>query len=352
MVENEGPPDRPHLRPVQLSHRVGQRTERPDEEPTTGNRAQGTPVSPRILQRPPARDAHADHDAGDNEGRQRRQEGGDDPRAERRERVGGRQDRRAVILEVHQTEAHGVRHRAEGQEAERRDAHANHDSQPRAPHDDQLRAHHRDQAVSTNNVARKNEAMDGTDHDHPPAAAADQARGSAASASFHGLVEDVPLHGSPPGTQLAGQGIECGAALTLDRSPGHDHHAEAEQNRKEGVCAAIDEHGAHEKPPLVGARHRIERRKTSPGMLREVAHPEGHVRQGDEGEHEASRDVGRREAHLALSGEGQGGHSVSFHCVHAPSRAHGGGEAGEPPRTRPLVDASVSGSPPSWLVGS
>ena len=257
-----------------------------------------------------------------------------------------------MILEVHQACTRGLRHRTEGQEAERREAQAHHDSWPRAPHDDQLRAHHRDQAVSTNNVARKNEAMDGTDHDHPPAAAADQTRGRAASASFHGLVEDVPLQGSPPGAQLAGQGIERGAALTLDRAPGHDHHAEAEEDRKEGVCAAIDEHGAHEEPPLVGARHRVERRKTGPGVLREIAHPEGHVREGDEGEHEASRDVGRREAHLALSGEGQGGHSVSFHCARVPSRAHGGGEAGEPPRTRPLVDALVSGSPPSWPAGS
>ena len=125
------------------------------------------------------------------------------------------------------------------------------------------------------------------------------------------LLDNLSLDGMPAGDFLGGEGVRSGPTLTLHRARRHDRHAEAEQNGEERVGPAIDEHGAGQIPPLVGAIHRLEGRVSCLGSLREVSKPEGHIRQSNQGQHEAARDVRGRVTNLASAGERQGRHTKS-----------------------------------------
>ena len=152
--------------------------------------------------------------------------------------------------------------------------------------------------------------MHAAEYQHPQAAATDEARGHAANVTLDILLDNLSLDGMPAGDLLSGEGVQSDPALTLHRARRHDRHAEAEQNGEERVGPAIDEHGASQIPPLVGAIHRLGGRVSCLGSLREVSKPEGHIRQGNEREHGAARHIGGRVSKLAFSRERQGMHGV------------------------------------------
>ena len=239
-----------------------------------------------------------------------------------------------MILEHHRLSSH---HRATHRythQTQGCDERAREDTGPRTLHDDHLGEDDRDEAVGTDDVSRKDDAVQQAKGEHPPPAATDQTRGRTMGSALHTIAENLPLDGVPASAQFSGKSVQREAALTLNRARGHDRHAKTEENRKQRVGPAVDEQGPRQVPPLVGAAHSRERSVSCPGSLREVSNPKGHIRQSNERKHEAARDVWCRETHLACARERQGVHEVL--SLYLGKKR---GEAGVSPGPRPSMCA-------------
>ena len=184
------------------------------------------------------------------------------------------------------------------------------DTEPHTLHDDQLGEDDRDEAVGTDDVSRKDDAVQQAKGEHPPPAAADQTRGRTMGSALDTIAENLPLDGVPASAQFRGKSVQRETALAFDRARGHDRHAKTEENRKQRVGPAVDKQCPRQVPPLVGAAHSRERSTSCLGSLREVGNPKGHIRQSNERKHEAARDVWCRKTHLACARERQGMHEV------------------------------------------
>ena len=180
--------------------------------------------------------------------------------------------------------------------------------------------------------------MHQAERQHPPATAANQARGRAARTTLNSVTDNLPLERIPPGAQLGENRIHRDAALALDRARGHDRHTKAEQNRKQRVRATVHEQGSHQVPPLIGVVHGRQRRLTRVRRVRKIAQPEGHICQRNEREHEAARDVGGGETHLTFARERQGVHGILPRGGVGAAKGRGRRSSGaSPPHARTAV---------------
>ena len=185
-------------------------------------------------------------------------------------------------------------------------AHQRDDAPPhRHPHVPLARDHSReedgDDAVGADDVAGEDDAVHEPEEDHPPSAAAHQAR-----RIVGGLLADegLPLRGHvgrPRRAHLRIHRLVGGLDIALDAAPHHRRDAETEEEGEKRVPPPVDQRGADEEPPAVRGGGAI-------GGGGEVPQPVGDVRERDEQQHEAARDIGRGVAHGAPAGEGQGGH--------------------------------------------
>ena len=335
MEERIGPGGRAGERPVQLHERERHPSQRADQQASERDARQERPPPTRILQEAPARNSHADHDAGNHQRRQHRRRRRDEPGPKRHQRIPGIERHGTVILEHHRLSPHHRTHHPEPRQAEHCKERTRKNASPRTPHDDHFGEDDRDEAVGADDVSRKDDAVQQAKGEHPPPAAANQTRGRTMGSALDTIAENLPLHRVPASAQFRGKSVQREAALAFDRARGHDRHAKTEENRKQRVGPAVDEQGPHQVPPLVGAAHSRERSASCLGSLREVSNPKGHIRQSNERKHEAARDVWCRETHLACARERQGLHEVL--SLYLGKKR---GEAGVSPGPRPSMCAT------------
>ena len=310
MEERIRPGRRPGTCPVQLHERKGESPQGTNPQAHKRDANQERPAPTRILQQAPARDSHPDHHAGDHERRQDGHRRRDKPGANGHQRISRIQPYGIVELKHHRLTSRYRRHRPNPEQAQGGDEGADQHAQPRAPHNDNLGENDRHETVGANNVTGEKHSVHQAEGQHPPATAANQARGRAARTTLNSVTDNLPLERIQPGAQLGGNRIHRDAALALHRARGHNRHTKAEQHRKQRIRATIHEQGSHQVPPLIDIVHGRQRRLARVRRVRKIAQPEGNICQRNEREHKAARDVGGGETHLTFARERQGVHDI------------------------------------------
>ena len=146
-----------------------------------------------------------------------------------------------------------------------------------------------DDAVGADDLRGEEGAVDEPEQDHPQAAAPHEATGIDGRL-LPGLVELSRRRRPEPAGQLLAVGVDARCHAPVD----HGGQPEAEEQCEQRVGALVDEQGTYEGPGPVGGRWR-----TALG----ACHPEPHIGQGDEQQHEAAGDVGGGVAQAAGTSE-------------------------------------------------
>ena len=157
------------------------------------------------------------------------------------------------------------------------------------------------QAVGADDVAGEERGMGRAEENHPRTPAPHEATGiDGGLFTGPGLLlrrRLTPRIHTREGLKIA---LRPGADTPID----HGGQPETEQEGEQRVGAVIDQKGAYPQPGRVGG--------VAGGGGARHAGPEGDVGQGDEQEHEATRDVRGWEAQAPGTGEG----SREFHVFH------------------------------------